>query len=140
MAIPFHDRRSGQIFYHGTSANLSTGDVIVPGEKLGKNRSGEPLAFGPQKMGVEVASAAPAEHEDLAHYYASDAANLTGGTPRVYKVVPADPKEEVQTRGRTVVSKAGFKVVGEIPHNPSQKTWSKDLIGKRVVYNPQNKS
>ena len=35
MAIPFHDRRSGEILYHGTVHPFEPGDVITPKEKGG---------------------------------------------------------------------------------------------------------
>lgn len=134
MAIPFHDRRTGEILYHGTNVELHPGDVIKPTIELGSNRHGD-LPFGPQRPAAYFAHATPGEHAGAANMYATSAANKRGGNPRVYEVTPLN-ESDVETWHRTRVSPSGFRVVKEISHDPTEATWRHS--NGRVKYNPEN--
>lgn len=132
MAIPFNDRRTGEILYHGTNADLSVGDVIKPATEVGASRHGE-LPFGPAKWGHSYAHASTDSH--MSDMFATSAVFRQGGNPRVYKVAPVNP-DDVEVVGLTRVSSSGFKVVGEVPHDPTQQVWKH--VGNRVGYFPEN--
>lgn len=132
MAIPFNDRRTGEILYHGTNADLSVGDVIKPATEVGYSRRRE-IPFGPATWFHAHAHASPESH--AADMFATSAVNYRGGTPKVYEVTPVNP-DDVKVQGRTRISASGFKVVKEVPHDPTQQTWRH--VNGRVKYFPEN--
>ena len=133
MAIPFHDRRTGQVLYHGTNAELSPGDVIKPAVDVWKKRGGERLSE-PNDFGHWSAHASPVS--GVADEYARMAAEAGGGKPRVYVVSPVDHEEVQEGHGISVASTLGFKVEKEVPHDPTQAVYR--IRGNVAAYRPEN--
>lgn len=103
MAIPFHDRRSGEILYHGTNVDLTPGSVVEPREVSTQNLSkGQPKAYATTDLNVARKFA-----------FIKDKLNM-----KVYHVEPVDPKEQFETNQdgshKAVISKKGFKVVRRV--------------------------
>lgn len=121
MAIPFHDRRTGEVFYHGTNVELKPGDVIKPAAELGSAISHYTAEV--YKDHPEYAYATP--HEEMAHGFASRAVERQGGAPRVYKVGRnwGHPDSTIWKNpwGDEARSRGGFVVHEEIPHKNTPK-------------------
>lgn len=142
MAIPFHDRRTGEVIYHGTSSVLSPGDVVVPGAKSGKTNwvKDDSVAYATNDLGA-------------ATYFANESANNESEAlqkrvePKIYRVSPVDASD---TSSRTmrdmrsyaagdetpveVSSKSGFKVEEEVPtesHPDLTELMMKNMLGRR---------
>lgn len=133
MPIPFHDRRTGEVLYHGTNAALSAGDVILPAKQLGESRLG-PVPFGPASWSASHAHATPDAH--VADMFAGMASRRKGGTPSVYQVAPINENDVEHGHGVSAVSPTGFKVVKKVQHDPSQGVWK--ISNNRIKYTPEN--
>lgn len=89
--------------YHATPSRLKFGEVINPSGDY----NGTPLAFA--GSGRDARDVAQGINESKR---TGSGAPTTGRKARVYKVVPVDPTEAVQSEGGTSVRSAkGFKVV-----------------------------
>ncbi len=133
MAIPFHDRRTGQVLYHGTNAELSPGDVIRPAIDIFKTRGGARMTT-PNSFGHWYAHASTVS--GVADEYARMAAEAGGGKPRVYVVSPLDHEDVQEGHGHSVTSMFGFKVEKEVPHDPTQAVYR--IRGDKAAYRPEN--
>jgi hypothetical protein len=104
-----------QILFHGTSAELLPGDVVLPAKSIGVTPNWSPAKSANK---TDVAYATP--HRPTAEYFAGIAA-IGGKTSNVYEVEPIDSSEATtHVLGKTetgnpiheVRSKKGFKVIG----------------------------
>ena len=127
MAIPFHDKRTGEILYHGTNAPLKVGDVIEPKESGTVQNAIKRGSTGWSKADVDkhtpMAFATPNAGE--AQFYANQTAKPEADSrrtskarkPRVYTVEPVNHESVIRMPGGSPINKEaasphGFKVTG----------------------------
>jgi hypothetical protein len=123
MAIPFHDRRTGQVLYHGTTAELSPGDVIKPAVEVGTHnwKKDDKVSYATNDLGA-------------ATFFANEAANNASEAAqkfipkKIYKVSPVSDKDLATRPMRDMKAYAvgedtplelsspkGFHVISEVP-------------------------
>lgn len=134
MAIPFHDRRTGQVLYHGTNVSFKPGDVIKPQatgtlhEAIQRGSGDWTVSEADRK--TPMAFATP----DLkdARFYANQTSfpdvikrrQSKSRTPKVYHVEPINPKSII-TGGKEVASPEGFRVLGVAEKGPASRPMTK---------------
>ena len=109
-----HPDNIGQQFelFHGTTHPFEIGDVVKP--RL--NSSGKREAFAGSDAEVAYKYAVHKSQTGEA-VTGKQIAGAKGAEPRVYKVEPVDPKEQLTGHGYPegfIVSRRGFKVVGRL--------------------------
>ena len=97
-------------FYHGTTAELSPGDLIQPSSMREKESHVHDYEGKPYGANVDYAHAT--SNLDRAKIYADRAAEKLKGKPRVYVVERLGEKEDVERLGIEARSSKGFRVVG----------------------------
>jgi hypothetical protein len=121
MAIPFHDRRTGQILYHGTVHPFEVGDLVTP-------QKGDPHAYATPSLEYATTHAKKsldsywrkAKSENPSYntpfgkqYYEWEKEN----PPKVFQVEPVGEVEDTNNTGgdkNNVMSSEGFRVVKQI--------------------------
>lgn len=111
MAIPFHDRRTGEVLYHGTTHPFNAGDMVTP-------QGDEPYAFATP----DLSYATERSHE--AHTYAWNQKSREGGhhypewkesnPPRVFEVEPSSDMFFHPDNPDAAVTRTGFRVKREV--------------------------
>lgn len=135
MTIPFHDRRTGQVLYHGTTADLKPGDIVKPGIEIGHESEREQAYASPS-----FPSAYRLAHDQ--NYWLWQKLGDADSPMRMFRVKPVDPDEievsgpkhmTLTSRGRIdvpeVTSKKGFVVQSEVP-NPARVAAFHEAVGR----------